>query len=84
MFVDYKVDVNRARATIAGAPWISPYADLRLGELTDKLVEITRDVQITAEDLIRICAIHAQCCLSVTEQALDYVHEDGDLPKFGG
>jgi hypothetical protein len=55
-----------------------------LSELTDLLHKITQDVRITAEDIIRITAIHAQCCLSISEQALEHVYEDGDLPKFGG
>jgi len=52
--------------------------------LVSKLEELTEDVQLAAEDLIRVLTIHAQLCAWIAEQALEYVREDGDLPKFGG
>lgn len=84
MFVDYKIDVARAKASIAASPQLSPYGEERLQQLVDKLEELTEDICLPAEDLIRVLTIHAQLCAWVAEQALDYVREDGDLPKFGG
>jgi hypothetical protein len=84
MFVNYKIDVPRAKASVPAGAQIGPFADERLAELTEKLRELTEDVRLTADDLIRILTVHAQCCVAVVEQALGYVNEDGDLPKFGG
>lgn len=83
-FADYKINVEQAKGAIASAPDMSEYAEGRLNELTDKLRELTEDICLTAEDLIRVLAVHSMCCLAVTEQALVFVEEDGDLPKFGG
>jgi hypothetical protein len=84
MAVEYTINVPAAEASVPCAGLMSSYGASRLAELTEKLQALTEDVRLTAEDLICILTVHSQCCLAVTEQALVYVNEDGDLPKFGG
>ena len=84
MFVTYEIDVEAAKSTIDSAPLMSLDANERLAELTEKLQELTEDVRLTADDLIPLLTVHAHCCSAVCDQAMAYVNEDGDLPKFGG
>ena len=66
---------------VPGADRLSGCAEQRLSELIEKLLELTEDVRITADDLIRILTIHANCCTQVAERALMYAREDEDLPR---
>ena len=84
MTVNYIIDVDRATAVLPAQPQLSLYGEQKLQELVDKLEELTGDIRITAEDLIRIISIHSILCTQIAEQALEYVRQDGDLPKFGG
>jgi hypothetical protein len=81
--VTYDINLPEARTTVLGAEHLSECAEQRLCELTEKLAELTEDVRITADDLIRILTIHANCATQVAEKALMYAREDGDLPKLG-
>lgn len=81
--VTYDISLPKAREGVLGAEHLSRGAEQRLGELTDKLLDLTADVRITADDLIRILTIHSNCCAQVAERAITYTREDGDLPKLG-
>jgi len=77
--VNYSLSLPKARANVPGADHLSARAEQRLTELTDKLTELTVDVSITADDIIRILTIHAQCCKDLAEQALAFAREDANL-----